>query len=429
MPIDLKDPSVTDVDWQSGQKLWVEQPGAGGIRQVPAGSAITRNVGTASGEIPVLDSNGQVPLARIPVSAIASSLMAWQTISSATGSVTINAALGYNIILNATGDVTIADITGKADGPAGGFIVFQQGSSTNRTLSVNSANFTTVSDITVNPGEDARTIFVWQYVPAAEGALATVRIGKAGDEVDGPVLSVNGASGHVIITGDQIRDLLEGLPEASWLSANFIADLPSGGGANISGTPTAGQWARFVDADEFEGFTPSIADIPDAGTMAQASTSDYIPASEKLGDAVNVATINAGGSTGDSFVLDSAGNLDPISGTDLDELNTFRTDVNFSAGTLTLDLGDADERRNYAPTAVTQNYTIANPTNQATGKTFFVKVVQDGTGGRTASFGTHFYKMFDTADIVTTAASVTCYMGIVQTVNTAGGILLFMVSK
>lgn len=422
---DLKDEQTPDIPFETGLKVYVEKPGTG-IRQMVIGSASAQNVGTSTGDVLALDSSGQVPVARLPVMDLAEEVTKWQTIVAATGTVTPNTASGYNIILNAVGDITLDDIGGKADGPAAGFITFQQGSSTPRTFAVNTDNITTTSDLSVAAGDNIRTYFVWNYIPGAEGASATILLGKIGSEIEGPVTSVNGATGDVIITGDYIVNTLEARTGENRLSADAIKDLPSGGGTiDYEGDPIPGNFLQVFDSGgSVESVPITVSLIGDAGTMATASTSDYIAVVTRSGDGPLTATMNSGGSTGDSVLLDGSGNLDPTPVTDILTLNTFRTDKTFSANTLTLDLADTVLGRNYAVTA-TASYTIANPTNQAAGQAFMVAVLQDGTGGRVPSFGTHFRQMFDPSELGTAANTITTFVGIMHTVNATKGILLY----
>lgn len=59
------------------------------------------------------------------------------------------------------------------------------------------------------------------------------------------------------------------------------------------------------------------------------------------------------------------------------------------------------------------NRTIANPTNPASGQKIVYRVKQDGTGGRTLTWGSAFRFSGGTAPTLTTAANKTDYLGFI----------------
>jgi hypothetical protein len=76
-------------------------------------------------------------------------------------------------------------------------------------------------------------------------------------------------------------------------------------------------------------------------------------------------------------------------------------DLGSSTGTVVLDL---NENANFQIT-LTGNLTLANPTSLTAGTTGSIFLIQDGTGSRTATFGSSFDFIGGTAPTLTTAAS------------------------
>ena len=96
------------------------------------------------------------------------------------------------------------------------------------------------------------------------------------------------------------------------------------------------------------------------------------------------------------------------------EISNIRTHTNFDAGASQdiKDLGsstgtvvlDLNENANFKIT-LTGNLTLANPTSLTAGTTGSIFLIQDGTGSRTATFGSSFDFIGGTAPTLTTAAS------------------------
>ena len=72
-----------------------------------------------------------------------------------------------------------------------------------------------------------------------------------------------------------------------------------------------------------------------------------------------------------------------------------------NSGSVTLDFS---QFQNFILT-FTGNVTLANPTTEVIGESGFIICIQDGTGSRTASFGTSWDFIGGTAPTLTTAAS------------------------
>ena len=96
------------------------------------------------------------------------------------------------------------------------------------------------------------------------------------------------------------------------------------------------------------------------------------------------------------------------------EISNIRTHTNFDAGASQdiKDLGNAtgtvvldlNENANFQIT-LTGNLTLANPTSLTAGTSGSIFLIQDGSGSRTATFGSSFDFIGGTAPTLTTAAS------------------------
>lgn len=110
--------------------------------------------------------------------------------------------------------------------------------------------------------------------------------------------------------------------------------------------------ATVLDQDWFEALQENIIAVVDAGGVAH-SKSDYTVLRRAIQALVRASGWVAKGNTGASLALD------------------FSTGSNFTA-------------------MANANFTLANPTNVTPGQEFFIKITQDGTGGRTITYGANF---------------------------------------
>ena len=91
---------------------------------------------------------------------------------------------------------------------------------------------------------------------------------------------------------------------------------------------------------------------------------------------------------------------------DLANSNTYTAQQVFSNGNLTdapSIVWDVEDKQSTAVT-LTANRALANPTNQIDKGTYILRVVQDGTGSRTLSFGANYKWPGGTAPTLTTTA-------------------------
>lgn len=77
------------------------------------------------------------------------------------------------------------------------------------------------------------------------------------------------------------------------------------------------------------------------------------------------------------------------------------------AASIALDLNTG---YNFAIGTLTGNITLSNPTNAKPGQSGYIRLVQDGTGGRTITFGTNWKKAASSANTLSTAASKIDYI-------------------
>ena len=98
-------------------------------------------------------------------------------------------------------------------------------------------------------------------------------------------------------------------------------------------------------------------------------------------------------------------------------IGTASTTSGSGISTVNLDFGSAN---NFSIT-LTGNYTIANPTNLVVGQSGFVSIIQDGTGSRTASWGSFWDFANSTAPTLTTTANGVDVLAYYVRTSGAGG--------
>ena len=104
---------------------------------------------------------------------------------------------------------------------------------------------------------------------------------------------------------------------------------------------------------------------------------------------INTLVFDNGGTSGGNGRVTTKGTIGEVSALG-----------NLAAGTHTLDFRTAN---NFTVT-LTGNTTFANPSNLAAGQSGILFVLQDGTGGRTAAFGTYWDFSEGTAPTLSTGA-------------------------
>ena len=153
----------------------------------------------------------------------------------------------------------------------------------------------------------------------------------------------------------------------------------------ISGIPTASDIASKADTNNAALTGTPTAPTATVGTnTTQLATTEYVQA--EVGQSIqaydadtavtDVAQTFTAGQRGEITTLTSGATVTP----DFNDSNNF---------TLTLD----------------QNLTIANPSNLVAGQSGSIFLVQDGTGSRTAAWGTYWDFAGGTAPTLTTTAS------------------------
>lgn len=147
----------------------------------------------------------------------------------------------------------------------------------------------------------------------------------------------------------------------------------------VSGIPTSAQLAAKAPIA-----SPALTGVPTAPTAASSTNTTQLATTAF----VTTAVAGAGGASTSAANTWTAGQRGEI---------TTLTD----GATITPDLNDSN---NYTVT-LAGNRTIANPTNCTAGQSGSIFIVQDGTGSRTAAWGTYWDWAGGTAPTLTTTAS------------------------
>jgi len=156
-----------------------------------------------------------------------------------------------------------------------------------------------------------------------------------------------------------------------------------------------------------------------AGAVVSANTdypSSIIPDSSSLGgpfvfdslDTLNTSKVATTRNVNTGSTLTGGGDLsaDRTLDIDLTNSNTYTAQQVFSNGNLTdapSIVWDVEDKQSTAVT-LTANRALANPTNQIDKGTYVLRVVQDGTGSRTLTFGANYKWPGGTAPTLTTTA-------------------------
>ena len=148
----------------------------------------------------------------------------------------------------------------------------------------------------------------------------------------------------------------------------------------VSGIPTSTQLAAKAPLA-----SPALTGTPTAPTAASSTNTTQLATTEFVTTAVAGVAAGASTSAANTWTAGQRGEI------------TTLTD----GATITPDLNDSN---NYTVT-LAGNRTIANPTNCTAGQSGSIFIVQDGTGSRTASWGTYWDWAGGTAPTLTTAAS------------------------
>lgn len=218
------------------------------------------------------------------------------------------------------------------------------------------------------------------------------------DQAFGGVTNLNATSGSAILTDTQYRSL--SLSVTGAMSANVIYTIPSGVGGqwivrNATTDASGGPWTVTIASG---GGGTSVTVVRNAPTHIYSDGTNirlasFVSAGSIGADAVTTSTIQDGAvtypkinsaalATGAEFRNDSASKVLPVSSVwDAAEYVTTAY-----ASTVTLDFNAGF---NFAIT-LTGNITLANPTNPKPGQSGIIALTQDGTGGRTTTFGTNF---------------------------------------
>jgi len=218
------------------------------------------------------------------------------------------------------------------------------------------------------------------------------------DQALGGVTSLNATSGSATLTDVQYRSLILNVSGAIAASVTYTIPSTVGGFWIVRNTTTdssGGPWSiTFVSG----GGGTSVTIPRSAATIIYSDGTNIrygqlTTASTLAADAVDTANINnsaityaklnsAALSTASEFRSDTASKVLPVA-TVWDAADYVATAY---SATVTLDLNAGF---NFSMT-MTGNLTLANPTNAKPGQSGIIALTQDGTGGRTTTFGSNF---------------------------------------
>jgi predicted secreted protein len=120
-----------------------------------------------------------------------------------------------------------------------------------------------------------------------------------------------------------------------------------------------------------------------------------------------ITTVNLGAAADGNFLkFVTNGNIYPHD--HYNTVNSYTQQQRITQANLTISSGVVSWNLNTQQAAqitLTQNVTFSNPTNQQAGGTYTVLVKQDGTGGRTITFGNAYLWQNNSAPVLTSASS------------------------
>lgn len=232
------------------------------------------------------------------------------------------------------------------------------------------------------------------------------------DQAFGTVTGLNATSGSATLTSSQYRSM--GLDVTGAMSASVTYTIPSGVGGrwvvrNATTDASGGPWTVTVaSAGGGSSVTAErgyISDIYSDGTNIRFSSTRVIqPAS----DSITTAMLQDGSVTYPKIASSAIGTASDFRANTASKL--LETSATWSsAAFVSLTDGtnislDMSTGFNFQVT-LGGNRTLSNPTNTKVGQSGVIVVVQDGTGGRTLSFGGNYKFANGTAPTISTGAN------------------------
>jgi hypothetical protein len=263
------------------------------------------------------------------------------------------------------------------------------------------------SEYTINPSFNSTTItFVWPGPTVLPGVLLPIQLtllettGPSGTGFDGwsPVLAV---------VGDGARRVLQ---VADWTGGEGTAPadgLYVGEGGLVATAAEAVDIRGASGATGNTGATGSTGATGPANTLSVGSVTTGAAGSSASASITGTAPTQSISFTiprGDTGATGAAGPTGPTGPAGADGIDGWTAPFALTyAATVTPDLASYT---GFTLTA-TGDFTLANPTNQSAGQPFYVAITQDGTGGRTCTFGSNFKFEGGVPPVLSSAAGYT----------------------
>ena len=266
------------------------------------------------------------------------------------------------------------------------------------------------SEYTIDPSFNSTTItFLWPGPPVAAGALLPLQLTLRQTAVPTGT-GYDGWSPVLAVAADGARRVLQ---VTSWTGGE--------GSAPSSGlyVGSAGLVATAAEAVDIRGATGTTGNTGAAGsagaTGATGPANTLSVGTVTTGAAGSSASVTVAGSApaqtisfaiprGDTGTTGAAGPTGPTGPAGADGIDGWTAPYALTYGaTVTPNLASYT---GFTLTA-TGNFTLANPTGQSAGQPFWIAITQDGTGGRTCTFGSNFKFEGGVAPVLSAAAGYT----------------------
>lgn len=263
------------------------------------------------------------------------------------------------------------------------------------------------SEYVIDPTFNSTTItFVWPGPQIPAGALLPVQLALTAAVVPTGT-GYDGWSPVLAVVADGVRRVLQ---VADWTGGEGTAPAL---GLYVG---AAGLVATAAEAVDIRGATGATGNTGAAGSTGATGPANTLSvgtvttgaagssASVSITGSAPTQTINFTIPKGDAGATGAAGPTGATGPAGADGIDGWTAPHALTYGaTVTPDLASYT---GFTLTA-TGNFTLANPTNQSAGQPFYVAITQDGTGGRTCTFGSDFKFEGGVAPVLSSAAGYT----------------------